>query len=66
MQIYALGIGRNVDRNELRSIASKDSFVFRADDFNTLSSTVRVIKDDICEGVVDISSLDHFAEIIVL
>ena len=47
--VIALGVGRNVDENELKQIASEDDLVILADSFNALDTVVKDITDLILE-----------------
>ena len=50
VQIYSLGVGRDVDRQELQDIASSKDKVFYADSFEDLISMVQTIVQKMCPG----------------
>ena len=50
VRVYSLGIGKNVDRSELVSIASDPDFAFQAETFKALQDMVLDIKKGVCAG----------------
>ena len=50
VQVYAMGIGRSVDRKELEAMASDPDFVLLVDGFGDLQDIVNGIKTDVCKG----------------
>lgn len=52
--IYALGIGKSVDREELVSTASGPDFTFQANNFQALLDLVLGVKQRICKGSLSI------------
>ena len=48
--VYGLGIGKEVNREELVAMASSPGFVFQAESFQILIEEVENIKAQLCEG----------------
>ena len=48
--VYSLGIGKNVDRQQLEDIASSSSKVFVAESFKTLAPYAQTIVQSSCPG----------------
>ena len=47
--VYAIGVGNEVDRNELKEIASDSEYVFETS-FRALRTIAPLIRTGICEG----------------
>ena len=52
--VYALGVGKNVDRTELQKIASSEETLFTAESFKALGIVAQKIKDSLCKGMKNI------------
>jgi secreted protein with Ig-like and vWFA domain len=50
IKTYAIGIGNNVRRNELNSIAMTSNYVIQVSDFSSLQSIAAKLKNDLCSG----------------
>jgi collagen type VI alpha len=50
MNIFAVGVGQNVDRNELETIATDPQNVFTVNNFNALDSIQSQLQQSSCEG----------------
>ena len=51
--MFAIGVGKRVDRQELKDIASDpdDDYMFMVDDFNALSSITEMLAAKTCQGM---------------
>ena len=52
--MFAIGVGKYVDRKELSDIASDpdDDHMFMVDDFNALSTILEMLAAKTCQGTV--------------
>ena len=50
MNVFAVGVGSNLDRTELEAIASKPQNVFTVSNFDALDSLQATLKKTACEG----------------
>lgn len=50
VRVYAVGIGRFINQQQLFKIASHPKFVFQAQNFNVFQNSVEKIKKSICKG----------------
>jgi len=50
--VYAMGIGKNVERKELKDIASNNDNVFIATSFEALEGFAETLKATLCKGKV--------------
>ena len=50
--VYALGVGKGVERSDLQAIASSEETVFTAATFAALGDIVENIRERLCEGTV--------------
>lgn len=48
--IVAIGVGSSINLDELKQIASQESFVFTTDDFAKLSTILDVVVASACQG----------------
>jgi len=48
--VYAIGVGNEVDRDELEEIASDSEYVFTTSSFRALRTIAPLIRTGICEG----------------
>lgn len=51
--MFAIGVGKRVDHQELSDIASDpdDDYMFMVDDFNALSSITEMLAAKTCQGM---------------
>jgi len=52
VEVFAIGIGRDISVEDLKKIATDDRHIYRAS-FKTLSSIVKSLTKKVCEGKVD-------------
>ena len=50
--VYALGVGKGVERSDLQAIATSEETVFTAATFAALGDIVENIRERLCEGTV--------------
>ena len=58
--IYAMGIGKNVERDELEDIASANKNVFIAKSFKALEGVADILKESLCKGMPVMIGSVHF------
>ena len=64
MTLFSLGIGRNVDRNQLKDIASSNDNVFTATSFAELAPVAETIVQNSCPGrFIKLSILYNFTDL---
>merc|ERR1711941_256618 len=48
---FAIGIGNGIEQEELESIADQPEFIFTAEDFEELISTMHSVSNEVCEFI---------------
>ena len=56
--VYALGVGKGVERSDLQAIATSEKTVFTAATFAALGDIVENIREPLCEGKVVATAVD--------
>ena len=57
--VYGLGVGTDVNREELVAMATSPGFVFQAQSFQILIDEVENIKAQLCEGTQKVTILGY-------
>ena len=56
--VYALGVGKGVERSDLQAIASSEETVFTAATFAALGDIVENIRQGVCKGTVVVVAVE--------